>query len=224
MEKPELRRVGASGHPVVVIDGFTGATPALIDAAAARPLPPSRGTYYPGLRGVIGPGEPAYPLVERLLKHAAPYIAGAFDLDRFDLLEASFSMVTTPPDTLSPPQRAPHFDSTDPDYLAVMLYLSDTPGTGTAFFRQRATGIELVDAANLARFVASARAAPASGYIQGSDVHYEETGRVHAKPDRLVIYRGALLHSGVIPPGMDFSPDPRRGRLTLNIFIQGRRP
>lgn len=223
MRKPELRRVGAGAHPVVVIDEFTGAAPVLVDAAAVRQLPPSRGTYYPGLRGVIGAGDPAYAHVRALLEAAAPFVAGAFDLDRFDLLEASFSMVTARPETLSPPQRAPHFDSADPDYLAVMLYLSETPGTGTAFFRQRATGIEQVDRATLPRFVAAARAAPASGYIQGSDAHYEEIGRVDARPDRLVIYRGGLLHSGVIPPGMDFTPDPRRGRLTLNIFIQGRR-
>ena len=39
-------------------------------------------------------------------------------------------------------------------------------------------------------------------------------------PDRLVIYRGALLHSGIIPNGMKFSADPRQGRLTANLFIR----
>jgi len=39
--------------------------------------------------------------------------------------------------------------------------------------------------------------------------------------DRLAIYQGCLLHSGIIPPDMDFSDDPRRGRLTANIFIKG---
>ncbi|WP_260600382.1 DUF6445 family protein [Sphingomonas endolithica] len=40
-------------------------------------------------------------------------------------------------------------------------------------------------------------------------------------PDRLVIYRGALLHSGIIPPDMPFSANPHAARLTANIFIAG---
>lgn len=223
MDKPQLLRVGRSQEPVVVVDRFSGAVAELVDFAAAVPIPLASGSYYPGLRRGIEDNDPAYPRIAALIEAAAPFVGGAFDLDRFDLVEASFSMVTLAPEALAPPQRAPHFDATDPDHIAMMLYLSDTPGTGTAFFRQRATGIERVDAANVGRFVATARDAPAKGYIAGSDPHYEEIGRVEAKPDRLLLYRGALLHSGIIPPDMDRSADPRRGRLTLNIFLQGRR-
>ena len=206
-----------------MIDGFTGAVAELIgEAARMAPLPEMRGNYYPGLRRVIGDADgAAFGHVERLLEDAAPYIGGGFDMDGFTVIEASFSMVTTPPEALTPPQRAPHFDSTDPNYLAVMLYLGGTEGSGTAFYRQRVTGIEVVNDANLPRFVAAAKAAPAEGYIRGSDAHYEEIGRIEAVPDRLVVYRGALLHSGVIPPDMNFSADPNEGRLTLNIFIKG---
>jgi len=38
--------------------------------------------------------------------------------------------------------RIPNFDSTDPNYLALLHYLRVPPDTGTAFFRQRSTGIE----------------------------------------------------------------------------------
>ncbi len=61
-----------------------------------------------------------------------------------------------------------------------------------------------------------------SDYMQGSDAVFEEIGRVEAVPDRLIMYHGNLLHSGVIPHGMSFSADPRQGRLTANIFIIGR--
>jgi hypothetical protein len=37
-----------------------------------------------------------------------------------------------------------------------------------------------------------------------------------------VIYHGNLLHSGIIPPDMSFSADPREGRLTANFFLLGR--
>ncbi|MFZ9395042.1 MAG: DUF6445 family protein [Erythrobacter sp.] len=34
-------------------------------------------------------------------------------------------------------------------------------------------------------------------------------------------YRGRQLHSGVIPEPAVLSPDPRKGRLTINMFIRG---
>lgn len=221
---PELRRVGEAKSPVVVVDDFIGAVDEIVDLAAAMaPFPVQVGTYYPGLRRPIGPAEPAFSYVERLLEAAAPFIGGAFDVDSFTLIEASFSMVTTAPGLLGPAQRSPHFDSTDPDYLALLHYLSDTPGTG--FFRQRATGIELVDDGNIDRFVATAKQASQelTGYIHGSNRHYEQIGRIEGRRDRLAIYRGAMLHSGIILPDMTFSADPRAGRLTANIFIRGRR-
>lgn len=45
---------------------------------------------------------------------------------------------------------------------------------------------------------------------------------VEGKIDRVVIYRGSLLHSGIIPPGAELSSDPRYGRLTANLFVLGR--
>ena len=44
---------------------------------------------------------------------------------------------------------------------------------------------------------------------------------VEARPDRLVLYRGRQLDSGVIPDIAALSPDPRRGRLTINMFLIG---
>ena len=46
---------------------------------------------------------------------------------------------------------------------------------------------------------------------------------VEAKADRVVIYQGSLLHSGIIPPDMPLSDDPRVGRLTANLFVQAQR-
>jgi hypothetical protein len=221
--KPALHRFGASQSPVVVVDDFSGELDGLVDAAAAMaPLPRLETNYYPGLRRVISEGDGAvYARIETLLEQAAPFIGGGFDTNGFDLLEASFSMVTTPPDKLTPPQRAPHFDSSDPKYLAVLMYVSDTAATGTAFYRQRATGIETVNEGNLQRFVATARMATSEpGYISHSNKHYEQIGRIDAVPNRLIVYQGCLLHSGIIPPSMSFSSDPRQGRLTVNIFIR----
>lgn len=226
--KPELRRVGEKGTPVVVIDEFSGGVAELIDIAAAlAPFPVHRGNYYPGLRRIITKGDTAADAyVERTLTDAAQFIAGAFDVDGFDLLEASFSMVTTDPAELSPAQRAAHFDTTDPKHLAVLHYLNVAPGTGTAFYRQRSTGIERVTEANVASFVRVAQKEAAaqpldSGYLLGSNAHFEQIETIEAVPDRLIIYPGSLLHSGIIPAGMNRSSDPRAGRLTANIFVRG---
>lgn len=221
--KPQLHRFGQSRQPVVTVDGITGdPARAMALAAALAPFPVSQ-TYYPGLRRIVTEADSdAFAYVRHLLSAAAPFIGGGFDADRFDLIEASFSIVTTPPAALTPPQRMPHFDSTDPDHIALLHYLADTPGSGTAFYRQRETGIELVDEANRAAFVAAARARNGElvGYINTANAQFEQIGRVDAVPDRLVIYRGALLHSGIIPEGMKFSADPRQGRLTANLFVR----
>jgi hypothetical protein len=221
--RPELRHVGENRSPVVVVDGFSGDVDGAVEIAAAlAPFPSNHGSYYPGVRRPITEADAdAWSYVEALLERAAPFVGGAFDVERFDLLEASFSMVTAPPATLAPAQRAPHFDSTDPGYLALLLYLGDTPGT--AFYRQRSTGIETVTEDNLPRFVDAARreSATLAGYTSGSNAHFEQIGAVAGVADRLIVYQGRLLHSGIIPADMVFSDDPRRGRLTANIFIRG---
>jgi hypothetical protein len=223
--KPELRHVGDQHSPVVVIDDFSGRADQIAAIAEAlAPFPSIAGNYYPGLRRIITPDDgEADAYVERTCREGAQFIAGAFDVDGFDLLEASFSMVTMQPSALSPPQRAPHFDSTDQKYLALLHYLRVPPDSGTAFYRQRSTGIERVTEDNVDAFVRTAKreAPPAdSGYIHGSDAHFEQIGAVEAVPDRLIIYQGSLLHSGIIPRHMNFSADPRVGRLTANIFVR----
>ena len=226
--RPELRRVGNSQSPVVVIDEFSGAVDEICRAAQALgPFPRLEGNYYPGVRRIVTPSDgAANDYVEQSCRDAAPFIAGAFDIESFDLIEASFSIVTLQPGELEPVQRAPHFDSTDQNYYALLHYLRVPLNSGTAFYRQRSTGIERVTEANVATFVRTAEAdaarlTPDSGYIRGSDEYFEEIEAVEAVPDRLVIYQGSLLHSGIIPEGTSFSADPREGRLTANIFVRG---
>lgn len=224
---PELRHIGHAEKPVVILDGISGVSDEIVEIAAdLAPYGRRHGSYYPGLRRVIDENdEKAVVYVEQTLAKVAPFIGGAFDIDGFDLIEASFSIVTDPPATLTPAQRAPHFDSLDPDYLAILHYLCDTPGTGTAFYCQRETGIEMVDSANVDAFVSAAKrdSTNLSGYTVASNDYFEQTAAIEAMPDRLIIYQGCLLHSGIIPPDMIFSEDPRIGRLTANFFVKARR-
>jgi len=209
------------------MDGVSGDIASVVDMAAGlAPFPAARGNSYPGLRRFItNTDAAAAAYARRTLGSVVAAINTAFGFDGFDLLDASFSMVTMPPAMLAPPQRAPHFDSVDPDHLAVMHYLSGTDGGGTAFYRQQATGIERVSEANVASFVDAARreSSRLDGYIGASNASFAQVGAVDAVPDRLIVYPGSLLHSGTIPAGMSFSSDPRLGRLTANFFVRGRR-
>lgn len=226
--KPQLQRVGTSQSPVVVVDEFSGNVEEVARLAdSLAPFPPVQGNYYPGVRRMIAERDrAAYAYVLKTCEEAAPFIGGAFNVTDFRLSEASFSLVTTPPDRLHVTQRVPHFDSSDQNLLALLHYLRVPPGSGTAFYRQISTGIERITSENCARFLAAAEIEaetldPQSGYIDGSNQLFEEIGRVEAVPDRLIIYHGSLLHSGIIPADMLLSPDPRKGRLTANLFVIG---
>jgi len=221
---PALHRFGEGATAVVTLDNIWGDVNAVIDTAASLlPFPPAR-NHYPGVRRMITPNDRiADAYVTQLLERAAPFIGGAYDVDRFDLVEASFSMVTTRPDRLSKVQCAPHFDTMEDQYFAVMHYLRAT--AGTAFYRHQKTGIERVTEANLATFVAHAaresRHVPPN-YITSSNDVFEQIGVVEGLVDRLVIYPGSLLHSGVIMPDAPLSADPYEGRLTTNMFIRAK--
>ena len=225
--KPELRHVGESRTPVVVIDDFSGSLERILETADALAPYPRHTNYYPGLRRIFTAADTAAnAYVDETCKRAAQFIAGAFDIDSFDLLEASFSMVTLKPTELTPPQRAPHFDTTNQKDLALLHYLRAPANAGTAFFRQRTTGIERVTDLNVSVYVPVAEVQTAqlpadSGYFDGSDEFFEQIGAVEAVPDRMVIFQGSLLHSGIIPPDMPLTADPRQGRLTANIFVRG---
>lgn len=227
--KPQLLRFGHSQNPVVVIDEFSGdseAVAALADAVA--PFPPIEGHYFPGRRRIITKADAeAHAYLQQACRAAAPFIGGAFQVKEFELAEGSFSIVTVKPAELVPIQRMPHYDSPEQNIFAMLHYLRVPPGSGTAFYRHRATAIERVTRANVGRFAPIARAegmrlAEDSGYMHGPDEFYDQIGAVEAVPDRMIIYHGSLLHSGIIPPGMNFSADPREGRLTANFFLRGR--
>ncbi len=220
--RPTLQRLGAGQTAVVTLDDVWGDLSAVVDAAAAlAPFPPAE-NHYPGVRRMITAAEgDAYAYIEQLLERAAPYIGGAYDVDEFELVEASFSMVTMRAEALSSVQRAPHFDTLEDKYFAVMHYLRAT--AGTAFYRHRTTGIERMTDGNLESFIAHAARENCNlppEYITGANAYYEQIGAVEGLADRLIIYPGNLLHSGNITSDVPLSSDPRAGRLTTNIFIR----
>ena len=226
MANATLRRIGIGDHAILVIDDLDDDIDAVrAIATAMAPFPPAKGISYPGLRRTITADDlDAAGYARRTLRAVVPAVNAAFRIAGFDLLDASFSIVTATPESLIDMQRSPHFDSVDPQYLALLHYIGGTQRSGTGFYRQRTTGIERVTSSNVATFVATAarEVETATGYIGGSNDWFEQIGFVEAVPNRLVVYHGSLLHSGIIPVDMQFSDDPREGRLTANFFARGR--
>jgi len=221
--------VGHEKNRVIVVDDFMDHPEALVrQAEAMAPFPDETVTYYPGVRRRISQDDPEtarYML--GALKALAPMIQQVFGIRGFVPAEASFSMVTTPPQQLNIDQRVPHYDAADPSYFAVLHYLSPDAETkgGTSFYRHRKTGFERISPDRVERYYLTRRAEmmyaePKPEYFRESDDHFERIARFEARFNRLLIYRGSLLHSGDIPDNFNFSSDPGEGRLTCNIFFQ----
>jgi len=225
-----IHEIGHEKNRVLVVDDFMDQPELLIEQAQAMaPFDTELHSYYPGLRRMIGPADHDSHLhVREGLQALAPLMDKVFGVRRFALTEASFCLVTKPPEDLTIGQRLPHYDQVDPGYFAILHYLSrdaEAKG-GTSFYRHRATGFERIglDRAvtyDLARQREADAGEPPIGYFRGSDAHFERIARFEGRFNRLLIYRGSLLHSGDIPEGFGFSADPVEGRLTCNIFIQG---
>ena len=217
-----VHRFGREAEPVVTIDRFSGLLPELLRRGRAAQYRPG-GAAYPGIRG---PAVPDYLDGRRDL--LLSILHGVFGLrQRVELESSMFSIVAKPPAALAPMQRLPHFDHAGPGIIAAMHYLLGPATGGTAFYRHRRTGFETIDAAREPLYreaqILDEReyGAPPEGYHYGDSDRYEMIGEIEAQPDRFAIYRGYMLHSGVVTDAENLSPDPRTGRLTVNMFLRG---
>lgn len=212
--------IGAERAPLLVIDNVTDAD-ALVATAVAQQFTAST-RYYPGVRA---PAPPEYQ--QFVAKHLAQTFAKYFQLEgatlRFPMCH--YSLVTTPPASLSSLQRIPHIDSVGKEGLATIHYLFRKSLGGTAFYRHRATGFEYVDQSRQAAYFetlgsqTSGPDAPGAEYINGDTPLFEQIASQDGVFNRMLVYRRNSLHSGCI--GRDFVPDanPLTGRLSINSFV-----
>lgn len=197
--KVTVQRLGREGEPLVIIDNFTGQPDrrSILPRSAAR-------------TDDAGDG------------------AGVWSFGRGPLRGGGvFTGETLPPAALSPRQRIPHHDHSDAGRIAIMHYLGGAETGGTAFYRHRRTGFEAITPEREAAYAAALAAderefgPPPLGYPMGDGDCFEQIGAVEARVDRLALYRGRQLHSGIIPDPAVLSDDPARGRLTVNMFLFG---
>ncbi len=214
--------IGEEKEPVVIIDKFSNNIDMIIEAGLKAEYQKSESAY-PGLRA---PANPNYLKLRDAMMFKI--FSTIFGLSKHIKCEnAAYSLVTTPRNALTPQQCLPHIDDVAPNVLAIMHYLRGPETGGTAFYRHRRTGFETLTIDRYEKYQEAMReddedfGPPAQNYIGGHTERYEMIEKIDAKPDRLILYRGYLLHSGWISQTLPLSTDPADGRLTVNMFLKG---
>ena len=211
----------AQNHEFVTINGFMTSPQTAIESAVLQKFAKIT-PQYPGLRAPLEKQvsqawlTALSPLLDKEFGHA-PKGWG---------IQIWYSVVTARPDQLIPMQRLPHVDGTDPNLIAMMLYLHDTDHGGTAFFRHKSTGFESLTSETFPQYKAALErdvqqsGMPPARYVTDGEPHFE---RIHASTgafNQAVFYRGNVLHSGIIDNDAPLPLDPREGRLTINALFR----
>lgn len=219
------RRVGNEQTSILVLDRFAEDVLAIRQqAGSAETFLPDGKTAYPGVR-VEFPPEWAALIMEML----CPLLGETYQIPpdlKPTVVMAYYSLLTTPAPDLKVQQRMPHIDTSRPHYYAMLFYLNDGEFGGTGFFRHRPTGFERITEDRRDIYKRSAwafmatRGIPEPEYIVDSNQHYELIDQIDYKSNRLAVYPGNLLHSGLVLGAQDIGSDPLVNRLTANIFIE----
>lgn len=216
--------VGQERSRVLIIDDLLTDINALYEHVRGQvKFAPDKETYYPGVRAKL-PASYGTALLQFADARIREYQTIDTGLQAVPY-SAFYSIVTRPEEHLAPLQRIPHFDHQDDTAYAVMHYLAPGKFGGTGFFRHKPTGFERIDHARREPYLDSVAVyfaefgEPFPAYINASTDHYELIGTIAYKPNRVLIYPGNLLHSGLIDPGNDIYTGQGMARLTGNIFL-----
>jgi hypothetical protein len=222
----QILRMGEENNKVLCFDNFLAEPMQLVEfvqgstfshyAAAAQ----RKG--YPGMRtpAPLGLGEQMRAYLERIVRSEYEIPAEL----KIKPLQDAMCMMTVPEVELGPLQRIPHFDASSPCFFATLLYLCDERHGGTGFYRHNKTGYESITPERADCYLDASyeelNSKPSGRrYFSESNEYFTRIGFVPAKFNRLLIYRGNILHSANILSEISISSDPAIGRLTANIFF-----
>ena len=215
-------KIGREQTRVLLIDDVFQDLRAVQALAAAQPFCPENATYYPGVRAPC-----PEILRDAMLSISSGIIQQAYQLPAHATLSdlgSWLSLAATRPQALHPLQCVPHFDSQHSTDFAIMLYASDKTYQGTGFYRHNPTGYENITRSRWPVFEQARKTFEATygprqqQYFADSNAEYSLMGKIDYRPNRMLVYPGTLLHTGLIDSTSDLSSDPRSGRLTVNVF------
>jgi hypothetical protein len=213
--------IGREQAPLLIIDNLAAEADGLVDLAASKVFG-DVASYYPGIR-VKAP----LSYQQFVLAQLRELFGETFGLQSKTLRFTAcyFSLVTTPPEKLSHLQCIPHIDSVLGTELAFVHYLFKRDHGGTAFYRHRSTGFEVITQERKLAYFETVEAErvgpdkPTVGYINGSTPLYEQLRSEAGVFNRMLVYRRNSLHSGSIASQAAIDPNPRTGRLSINGFM-----
>jgi hypothetical protein len=221
---PNIELIGRNKTPVIVIDDYAENPDALInDVVNNACFTKDKITSYPGIRSAI-----PKDLVVDYLK---PLMQGIMSIYKFSKSlkptpkDNYFSLITKYPDELSPIQSWPHFDTADPNLIAVIHYLGQGEHGGTGFFSHNKSGLECVQQQDKAQFYQyageyfQAKQTQNLEYCQEQHREFICYKKIAYKANRLLIFPGYLLHSTLVNVKTDINSNPSTGRLTANMFV-----
>lgn len=225
-----LRREQIAGSVFcVVVDDFLKNPRALVEFAAQHPSEFSHPNIgYPGVQYRVNDAvmKEVFRFVRSRMSKEYSFMRGRIGI------RSLLSMVTLPSEQLAFMQRICHIDPNADrgraKYAALIYLFTDERLGGTCFYRWRNEalvwkGIELLrsNAAQGEEFLKqhfeTFREPPR--YMTGSNDVAELLYTVPPRFNRFVFYSGDLPHSGAITAPERLSEDPRKGRLTLNLFF-----
>lgn len=217
-------RIGRCGIKVSVIDHVLQNPNGVAALGFEQSYAADPGNLYPGMRATI-------PESFSTALHAwlTPILQrnGMLGSNQVIARDTSFfSVVTTASQDLLPIQCIPHYDSTDPNLLAAVIYLCGPRFGGTAFYRHRRTGYEEITAQNVGNYQLALNndmrmhGAPPKDYINGDSLLFESIFSNESKFNSAIIYPARVLHAAKIEK--QFKPPQQRNdwRLTITALLQ----
>jgi hypothetical protein len=219
----KLTRIGHGGIAVARIDSVLRDPRSVAALGFAQHYVEDRGNLYPGLRAAmpesfsIALRSWLTPILQRegMLAEGQPIQRDS----------SYFSVVTTSSRDLLPIQRIPHYDSTDPKLLAIVIYLCDTPFAGTSFYRHRRTGYEEITEKNRENYQIALdhdmriHGPPPREYMNGDNRLFEAIFCNELKFNSAIVYPGRVLHAGNIEKHLNAPQDKSGWRLTITALL-----
>ena len=220
----KLTRIGRRGIAVARIDDVLRDPESVAALGFAQSYGQDRGNLYPGLRAAL---PESFSIALRSWLTPILQRDGLLEDGQMIHRDSSyFSVVTTPSRDLLPIQRIPHYDSTDPKLIALVIYLCDTRFAGTSFYRHRRTGYEEITEATRENYQIAldhdmrVHGPPPREYMNGDNRLFEAIHSNELKFNSAIVYPGRVLHAGNIEKHFEAPQDKSGWRLTITALLQ----
>jgi hypothetical protein len=218
-----LAQIGRRAIPLTMIDNVLREPQGVAALGFAQSYAEDSSNLYPGMRA---PMPESFSTAFRAWLTPILQRSGVLAGDQTLYRDASFfSVVTTASTDLLPIQRIPHYDSTDPNLFAAVIYLCETRFSGTSFYRHRRTGYEEITEENRDNYQLAldndlrTHGVPPQEYVNGDSVLFETIFSTELKFNSAVIYPGRILHAGNITRQLEPPKDKSEWRLTITALL-----